>query len=253
MIRKTIKTVLKVLIILLIFLAAFAFAFHVITCSLTDNYSKTRFGNIPTSLAATFFMMLDNLRYEEIVLNYYSNGGDSSKGNGFVLYGLFIAYCFMMPIIFLNLLIGLAVGDIDSIRKTAAMERYTSQVEHLSQLERALPTFILSKAQIMEYVEHPNRPKNLKNKIVDFLVKLLSPRQEQEKKSEDQTNMDQRIARHEAQLKQISSTLKSQSALLEELRDILLDSKKTQLATKLNIETPSSAHTQKSTVSEFQV
>ena len=49
-------------------------------------------------------MMLDNLRYEEIVLNYYKNGGES-EGHGFVLYGLFIAYCFMMPIIFLNLLV----------------------------------------------------------------------------------------------------------------------------------------------------
>ena len=31
---------------------------------------------------------------------------------------------------YLFLQIGLAVGDIDSIRKTAAMERYTSQVIH---------------------------------------------------------------------------------------------------------------------------
>ena len=45
-------------------------------------------------------MMLDNLQYDNILLNY-----DSGVGNGLVLYVLYIAYCFMMPIIFLNLLV----------------------------------------------------------------------------------------------------------------------------------------------------
>lgn len=45
-------------------------------------------------------MMLDNLQYDNILLNY-----SGSAGNGLVLYVLYIAYCFMMPIIFLNLLV----------------------------------------------------------------------------------------------------------------------------------------------------
>ena len=45
-------------------------------------------------------MMLDNLQYDNILLNY-----KGSAGNGLVLYILYIAYCFMMPIIFLNLLV----------------------------------------------------------------------------------------------------------------------------------------------------
>ena len=48
-------------------------------------------------------MMLDNLQYDNILLNYDSE--DSGVGNGLVLYVLYIAYCFMMPIIFLNLLV----------------------------------------------------------------------------------------------------------------------------------------------------
>ncbi|XP_048576796.1 transient receptor potential cation channel subfamily A member 1 isoform X3 [Nematostella vectensis] len=226
MIRKTVMTVFKVLIILLIFLAAFAFSFHVITVPLTNvEVAKTRFSNLSASLAATFFMILDNLRYDEIVLNYSVNSTGTSTGSAIVLNILFISYCFMMPIIFLNLLIGLAVGDIDNIRKTAAMERYTSQVEHLSQLERALPTFILSKVQVTEYVEHPNRKKNFKDKIVNLLVMLLSPRQEQDKKLEHQTNMEERVQRHEAELRDISAILRKHSVLLEELRDLLQDRK----------------------------
>jgi len=132
----------------------------------------------------------------------------------------------MMPIIFLNLLIGLAVGDIDTIRKTAALERYTSQVEHLSQLERAIPTFILKSLLVTEYVEHPNKPKNLKTKIVDMLVKLLSPRQEDDEKQEMAADLRETIERHDEQLKDITSSLRKQNVLLEELRDILVDKRR---------------------------
>ena len=68
--------------------------------STTDNTGNLRFKNIPSSFAATFFMMLDNLQYDNILLNY-----SGSVGNGLVLFILYFAYCFMMPIIFLNLLV----------------------------------------------------------------------------------------------------------------------------------------------------
>jgi len=120
----------------------------------------------------------------------------------------------------------LAVGDIDTIRKTAALERYTSQVEHLSQLERAIPTFILKSLLVTEYVEYPNKPKNLKTKIVDMLVKLLSPRQEDDEKQEMAADLRETIERHDEQLKDITSSLRKQNALLEELRDIFVDKRR---------------------------
>lgn len=213
------------MVILLILLAAFAFSLYVVVPrGGDDNPGNRRFHNISSSFAATFFMMLDNLQYDNILLNYNSTSG--SVGNGLVLYVLYIAYCFMMPIIFLNLLIGLAVGDIDTIRKTAALERYTSQVEHLSQLERAIPTFILNSVQVTEYVEYPNKPKNFKTKIVDMLVKLLSPRQENDEKQEIAEDLRETIERHDEQLREITSSLKKQSALLEDLRDFFMDKKR---------------------------
>ncbi|KAJ7374941.1 Transient receptor putative cation channel sub A member 1 [Desmophyllum pertusum] len=221
MITKTIKTVSKVMVILLILLAAFALSLYVVVPKVADNPGNLRFRNIPSSFAATFFMMLDNLQYDNILLKY--NG---SVANGLVLYILYIAYCFMMPIIFLNLLIGLAVGDIDTIRKTAALERYTSQVEHLSQLERAIPTFILNSVLVTEYVEYPNKPKNLKTKIVDILVKLLSPHQEDDEKQEIAADLREVIERHDDQLKEITSSLKKQNAMLEDLREIFMDKKR---------------------------
>ncbi|XP_015766930.1 PREDICTED: transient receptor potential cation channel subfamily A member 1-like [Acropora digitifera] len=122
--------------------------------------------------------------------------------------------------------IGLAVGDIDTIRKTAALERYTSQVEHLSQLERAIPNFILKKVQVTEHVEYPNKPKNLKTKIRDMLVKLLSPRQEDDEKQEIAADLQETIERHDEQLKELTSALRKQNAILEEFRDVFLEKKR---------------------------
>ncbi|KAK2559776.1 Transient receptor potential cation channel subfamily A member 1 [Acropora cervicornis] len=145
------------------------------------NTGNHRFNSISSSFAATFFMMLDNLQYDNILLNY--NG---STGNGLVLYVLYIAYCFMMPIIFLNLL----------------------------------------KVQVTEHVEYPNKPKNLKTKIRDMLVKLLSPRQEDDEKQEIAADLQETIERHDEQLRELTSALRKQNAILEEFRDVFLDKKR---------------------------
>jgi len=96
----------------------------------------------------------------------------------------------------------------------------------LSQLERAIPTFILNSVLVTEYVEYPNKPKNFKTKIVDILVKLLSPRQEDDEKQEIAADLRETIERHDEQLREITSSLKKQSAMLEELREIFTDKKR---------------------------
>ena len=81
-------------------------------------------------------MMLDNLQYDNILLNYDSE--DSGVGNGLVLYVLYIAYCFMMPIIFLNLLVsderyflvGIVLCEYDLLRLTVARNRSLANFEY---------------------------------------------------------------------------------------------------------------------------
>ena len=47
-------------------------------------------------------------------------------------------------------------------------------MEHLSQLERAIPTFILNSVLVTEYVEYPNKHKNLKTKVCQNFILFLS-------------------------------------------------------------------------------
>lgn len=64
-----------------------------------------------------------------------------------------------MPILLMNLLIGLAVGDIESVRRNAQLKRLAMQVVLHTELERKLPQVWLERADKMELIEYPNNTK----------------------------------------------------------------------------------------------
>lgn len=70
--------------------------------------------------------------------------------------GLFMI---LMPILLMNLLIGLAVGDIESVRRNAQLKRLAMQVVLHTELERKLPQIWLEKADRTELIEYPNHQK----------------------------------------------------------------------------------------------
>lgn len=65
----------------------------------------------------------------------------------------------LMPILLMNLLIGLAVGDIESVRRNAQLKRLAMQVVLHTELERKLPSMWLEKADKVELIEYPNTQK----------------------------------------------------------------------------------------------
>lgn len=70
--------------------------------------------------------------------------------------GLFMI---LMPILLMNLLIGLAVGDIESVRRNAQLKRLAMQVVLHTELERKLPQIWLERADRTELIEYPNNQK----------------------------------------------------------------------------------------------
>lgn len=64
-----------------------------------------------------------------------------------------------MPILLMNLLIGLAVGDIESVRRNAQLKRLAMQVVLHTELERKLPQIWLERVDKMELIEYPNNQK----------------------------------------------------------------------------------------------
>lgn len=68
-----------------------------------------------------------------------------------------IVFAVLMPILLMNLLIGLAVGDIETVRSNAQMKRLTMQVQMHSELERRLPKRFLHGVDKAEVFDYPNQ------------------------------------------------------------------------------------------------
>lgn len=76
----------------------------------------------------------------------------------------------LMPILLMNLLIGLAVGDIESVRRNAQLKRLAMQVVLHTELERKLPQIWLEKVDKLELIEYPNETK-CKLSFMDSLLR----------------------------------------------------------------------------------
>jgi len=113
------------------------------------------------SLIRTFSMMLGEIDVlGTFVQPYYRTGSETlSLPYPFPAFVILVVFMIIMPILLMNLLIGLAVGDIESVRRNAQLKRLAMQVVLHTELERKLPHFLLDRVDKMELKEYPNENK----------------------------------------------------------------------------------------------
>ncbi|CAG9788975.1 unnamed protein product [Diatraea saccharalis] len=153
MFLEILQTLIKVLMLFSILIIAFGLAFYI----LLSKGHHLSFNSIPMSLMRTFAMMLGEIDFVgTYVQPYYKAETDIMLPfpiPTFFILGLFMV---LMPILLMNLLIGLAVGDIESVRRNAQLKRLAMQVVLHTELERKLPTILLEKVDKDELIEYPN-------------------------------------------------------------------------------------------------
>nr|XP_026500855.1 transient receptor potential cation channel subfamily A member 1 [Vanessa tameamea] len=167
MFLEILQTLIKVLMVFSILIIAFGLAFYV----LLSKGQHLSFSTIPMSLIRTFAMMLGELDFVgTYVQPFYKS--ESETDLPFPLPTFFILVLFMvfMPILLMNLLIGLAVGDIESVRRNAQLKRLAMQVVLHTELERKLPKICLDRVDKDELIEYPNN-KKCKLGFVDFILR----------------------------------------------------------------------------------
>ncbi|XP_057671401.1 transient receptor potential cation channel subfamily A member 1 isoform X2 [Diorhabda carinulata] len=170
MFLEILQTLIKVLMVFSILIIAFGLAFYI----LLSKGEHLSFKTIPMSLVRTFSMMLGEIDFLGTYVKpyYLTNDGQDRSFLPFPIPAFFILGLFMvlMPILLMNLLIGLAVGDIESVRRNAQLKRLAMQVVLHTELERKLPTFLLEKVDKMELVEYPNECKG-KGGVLDLILR----------------------------------------------------------------------------------
>lgn len=98
------------------------------------------FKNIPWSLLKTVTMMAGELEFEDI---FY---GDVAIQYPVTSHGMFFTFVLLVTVILTNLLVGLAVNDIQGLQASAGLDRLSRQAELVARLESLFFSRFLRKA-----------------------------------------------------------------------------------------------------------
>uniref|UniRef100_A0A8C0YLI2 Transient receptor potential cation channel, subfamily A, member 1b n=1 Tax=Cyprinus carpio carpio TaxID=630221 RepID=A0A8C0YLI2_CYPCA len=147
-----VRTLLCIMILFIFLLLAFGLAFYALMLH------QDEFSSISLALAQTFVMTVGELNYQSTFQNAYENGRMAFPG---VTYFIFVIFVLLMPILLMNLMIGLAVGDIAEVQRNAELKRIAMQIDLHTALEKKLPYWFLKRVDKPTITIYPNKCKAL--------------------------------------------------------------------------------------------
>ncbi|XP_034250301.1 transient receptor potential channel pyrexia [Thrips palmi] len=109
------------------------FAFGLSFAVLFANYPP--FANVPLSLLKTVVMMSGELEFEDM---FYNGQPGEEIQFPYTAHFLFLMFVVLVTVILTNLLVGLAVSDIQGLQKSAGLDRLVRQAELVAHLESML-------------------------------------------------------------------------------------------------------------------
>ncbi|CAH8529911.1 unnamed protein product [Schistosoma mattheei] len=118
--------------------------------------------NMLSDIGLTFFdtlmMMMGEYKRTKIIIQSYLEDQVSAIPYPKLTFIFYIAFIILIPITLISLTIGLAVGDIDKARRSAAQELIYRQVYWLDSLEANLPRWLYAKVCVQKWLLKPARP-----------------------------------------------------------------------------------------------
>lgn len=118
-----------------LFIVAFALAFF----ALLQN--QIEFANMGMAMTKTLVMMIGEFEFGDIFLSDTDNELNDEINLKPASYIIFIIFVFVMTVIIMNLLVGLAVDDIKAVQEQAVLKRLAMQVELALDVEAVSPEF----------------------------------------------------------------------------------------------------------------
>uniref|UniRef100_A0A8C3MU18 Transient receptor potential cation channel subfamily A member 1 n=1 Tax=Geospiza parvula TaxID=87175 RepID=A0A8C3MU18_GEOPR len=188
------RTLIRIAVVFFFLILAFGLSFFVLLGS-QQTYSTPLL-----SVMKTFAMMLGDINYHDAFLDPLLS---SELPYPFLSYTVLIIFTLLIPILLMNLLIGLAVGDIAEVQKYAALKRIAMQVNLHTNLEKKLPFWFLSRVDQESITVYPNRPRYCG--FMDSTTYAQSP----------DTTLELEVLKQKYRLKDISTLLEKQHDLIK--------------------------------------
>ncbi|XP_062510650.1 transient receptor potential cation channel subfamily A member 1-like [Corticium candelabrum] len=204
---EVLKTLVVVLSVFFVFIVAFGLAFYALLYP-ADPY----FVYVPRSFLKMVEYMLGEMEF-----SFFFDLQENKGLNHPIITWIFVVIALIfLPIIFMNLLIGLAVGDIEGVRQNAQLKRLAMQVSLHMEAESKLPNVIKNRVCKQEMKEYPNLICNHWTSWLGEISQvgnLLSPVDGSDT-SPETADLKEKLERTETKLKDISGQLEKQHELL---------------------------------------
>nr|XP_047128806.1 transient receptor potential cation channel subfamily A member 1-like isoform X2 [Hydra vulgaris]XP_047128807.1 transient receptor potential cation channel subfamily A member 1-like isoform X2 [Hydra vulgaris] len=214
MFTHVLKTFAQIFPVLFLFVIAFGLGMHMVMF----NVSPTSFSTPGRGMGKIIIGMMGEYEFD----NIFNNDYDPMVFSWFLQAIFIVVNC----IILMNLLIGLAVKDIEAVQKKAELKRLTMMVNLTLDIEKALPVSIQKQLVKLEESVYPNT-----NKSWNFWFFWSS---ESSKKNLNKKNNMKTIKKEHSELKETVISLRRRMKAIEaqngRVEDMLID-----LSAHLNI------------------
>ncbi|XP_060920300.1 transient receptor potential cation channel subfamily A member 1b [Labrus mixtus] len=201
------KTLLRIVMLFMYLLLAFGLAFHALMLN------RKEFDSVPLSVMQTFVMMVGELNYQNNFLEPFLK---NQLPFGPLTYFIFVNFVLLMPILLVNLMIGLAVGDIAEVQRNAALKRIAMQIDLHTALEDKLPYWFLKRVDKPSLIIYPNRKCSKR-----FLVHLFTGDAETQEVWSRMQAKSQRCSVIQNELVKQKKRMKEMSSMMEKQHDLL--------------------------------
>ncbi|XP_051878576.1 transient receptor potential cation channel subfamily A member 1-like [Pristis pectinata] len=209
MFAEILKTLIHIMSIFFFLVFAFGLTFYILL------YEQMAYRNPFLSLMRILAMMLGDINYDENFLNaYYENRMPFPT----LTFPMLTVFMLFIPILLMNLLIGLAVGDIAEVQRTATLKRMAMQIFLHTSLEEKLPFWFLNKVDEVETTVYPNKRKS---GMINAFLQSFSESQNYETRYE-MNNQANDLKKLELQLEKQKYRLKDLSAAVQKQYDLLV-------------------------------
>lgn len=241
---EVLSTLLTVLAVFSILIIAFALSFYCllkVPDSLADQEDgNTAFNHVGTAIVRTMVMMIGELDYRATFTEKFEHAKKQYlpyKGMGYFVFSMFVI---VMTIVVMNLLVGLAIGDIEAVRKNAYIRMLRGQVRILEILDRTYPKWVLSRLYKSYIEELPKRRMSRWERFTDWLSSVdfdaLQEEQNDLTTHESKIQEEVQIQRKELdkakwRIKVLTSSVEEQSEMLKRVMEVLKKLPKDQLDT----------------------
>ncbi|KAJ7385760.1 Transient receptor putative cation channel sub A member 1 [Desmophyllum pertusum] len=211
------KTVIQVMLVFVFIVFGFALVFHLLFAE------QIGFHTVHHSILRVLAMMIGELDLGATFIDSIGQRSDKNQNpkNPFPEVAfLFIFLCLiLLTVALMNLLVGLAVGDTETMKKFATIKRLALQIEYHIQIDESCP-FISRAAYQMVYVEKPNKLSRF-HRVMEWLQARFAEASPEpfteDTKTTELANLQEETMKNKKRIKSMMAMLEAQNRLLTRL------------------------------------